>query len=77
VQGKQGIQESPHESLSDRELEAFQLMGHGLTTAQIAEKMYLSPKTVETYRARVKDKLGVKTMAELTREAAQWVLENG
>jgi len=77
IRGKEGLQESPVESLSDRELEAFQWMGHGLTTTEIAAKMGLSPKTIETYRARVKDKLGVTTMAELTRQAAQWVLENG
>jgi DNA-binding NarL/FixJ family response regulator len=77
VQGKNGVQESPVESLSDRELEAFQLMGHGLTTSQVAKKMCLSPKTVETYRSRIKEKLGIESIAELTRQAAQWVLENG
>ncbi len=77
VQGKPSVQESPAETLSDRELETFQLMGKGLNTRQIAEAMKLSSKTVETYRARIKDKLGVQTMAELSRAAAQWVLENG
>ncbi|MEZ6129017.1 MAG: response regulator transcription factor [Planctomycetaceae bacterium] len=77
VLGKTGVQESPLESLSDRELETFQWMGHGLTTSQIADQMCLSPKTVETYRARIKDKLGVDSMPELTRRAAQWVIENG
>ncbi len=77
VRGKDGVCESPIESLSDRELEAFQWMGHGLTTTEIAAKMCLSPKTIETYRARVKEKLGVNTMAELTRQATLWVLENG
>ena len=77
VLGKKGVQDSPLETLSDRELEAFQLMGHGLTTAQIADRMCLSPKTVETYRARVKEKLGIDSISELTRQAAQWVIENG
>lgn len=77
VLGKKGVQDSPLEMLSDRELEAFQLMGHGLTTAQIADRMCLSPKTVETYRARVKEKLGIDSISELTRQAAQWVIENG
>jgi DNA-binding NarL/FixJ family response regulator len=77
VRGKKGVAESPTETLSDRELEAFQLMGKGLNTQQIADTMKLSPKTIETYRARIKGKLRVDTMPELTREAAQWVLENG
>lgn len=77
VLGKNGIQDSPIEMLSDRELEAFQLIGHGLTTVQVAKKMCLSPKTVETYRARIKEKLGIFSIAELTRYAAQWVIENG
>jgi DNA-binding NarL/FixJ family response regulator len=77
VMGKNGLQDSPLEVLSDRELETFQLMGHGLSTVQIADRMCLSPKTVETYRARVKEKLGVESMPELSRQAAQWVIENG
>ncbi len=77
VLGKHGVQESPLEALSDRELETFQLIGRGLTTIEIAAEMCLSPKTIETYRARVKDKLGVANMPELTRQAAQWVIENG
>lgn len=64
------------DKLSDRELEVFQFMGHGLTTEQIAEKMRVSPKTVETYRARIKDKLGVDNFTELIQQATQWVLEN-
>src|SRR5579863_4075647 len=44
----------PVESLSDRELETFQLIGHGLDTHQIAQKMRVSSKTVDTYRARIK-----------------------
>lgn len=74
---KEGVQGSPLEELSNRELETFQLIGRGMTTKEVARRMKLSPKTVETYRARLKDKLGVETMPELTRYAAQWVLENG
>ncbi len=65
------------DSLSDRELESFQLMGQGLTTQQIAARMHVSPKTVETYRARIKEKLHVDSMASLIQRAAQWVLESG
>jgi DNA-binding NarL/FixJ family response regulator len=64
------------ETLSDRELEAFALMGQGLTTQQVALKMHVSPKTVETYRIRIKGKLGLANISELMRHAAQWVLEN-
>ncbi len=66
----------PIETLSDRELEAFRLMGQGLVTEQVAEAMHVSPKTVETYRARIKEKLGVSNITELIQRAAQWVLEN-
>ena len=67
---------SPMERLSDRELEAFKLMGEGLTTDRIAARMFVSPKTVETYRARIKEKLGVSNITELVQRATQWVMEN-
>lgn len=70
-------QRSPVEGLSDRELEVFELLGQGITTPQIAERMHVSPKTVETYRLRIKEKLQADTLAELLQRAAQWVLENG
>ena len=67
---------SPIDSLSDRELEAFELIGEGMTTESIADKMHISPKTVETFRARIKEKLGLSNMTELIQRAAQWVLES-
>ncbi len=67
---------APIERLSDRELEVFQLMGQGSTTEQVAEAMHLSPKTVETYRARIKEKLRLSNITELIQRATQWVLEN-
>jgi DNA-binding NarL/FixJ family response regulator len=73
--GKKLEERSPIDSLSDRELEAFQLVGEGMTTESIAEKMHVSPKTVETFRARIKEKLGLTNMAELIQRAAQWVVE--
>jgi DNA-binding NarL/FixJ family response regulator len=66
---------SPIHSLSDRELQAFELMGHGMTTDAIATKMHVSAKTVETYRIRMKHKLGVKNATQLVQRATQWVLE--
>ena len=77
VQGKEAAGKAPTETLSDRELETFALIGRGKTTAEIAKTMKLSPKTIETYRARIKDKLELDDMSALIREAAQWVLENG
>ena len=60
-------------SLTDRELEVFVRIGKGLTTRQIGEELFLSPKTVQTYRERIKQKLGLATAAELSAEAARWV----
>jgi len=63
------------ENLSERELEAFEMMGHGMTTDAIAAKMNVSSKMVETYRARIKQKLGLRNATQLVQRAAQWVLE--
>lgn len=68
--------ESPIESLSDRELEVFEMIGQGLTTRQIAKKLHLSPKTIETHREHIKTKLNLQNNNELVRQAVQWVLEN-
>jgi DNA-binding NarL/FixJ family response regulator len=73
--GRKDAERSPIERLSDRELEAFQLMGEGLGTDLIARRMHVSPKTVETYRARIKEKLCIEALPELIRCATQWVLE--
>ena len=65
------------ESLSDRELEVFRLVGQGLSTAQIAASFHRSSHTVEAHRQAIRRKLNLKTASELNRAAAQWVLENG
>jgi DNA-binding NarL/FixJ family response regulator len=57
-------------------LKAFQLIGEGMTTESIAEKMHVSPKTVETFRARIKEKLGIANLTELIQWAAQWAVES-
>jgi DNA-binding NarL/FixJ family response regulator len=59
--------------LSDREFEVFCLIGTGYGTHQIAEKLHLSTKTIETYRAHIKEKLNISSAAELRRHAIQWV----
>ena len=61
------------DNLSDRELEVFRMIGEGFGTREMAEKLHLSIKTVETYRAHIKDKLGLQDANELLRTAIQWV----
>ena len=63
---------SPLETLSDRELHVLRLMGQGLGTRAIAEQLHISIKTVESYRARLKDKIQLKTGTELLRFAVRW-----
>lgn len=62
------------ESLSDRELEVFELIGRGRTTREIADRLHLSVKTIETYRENTKVKLDLRSSVELIREATQWLL---
>jgi DNA-binding NarL/FixJ family response regulator len=59
----------PHENLSDREYEVLRLIGSGKTVGEIAGELSLSVKTVSTYRARILEKTGRKTNAELTHYA--------
>jgi DNA-binding NarL/FixJ family response regulator len=68
---------SPIESLSDRELEVFEMIGQGMITKQIAARLNLSTKTIETYRENIKTKLNLNNSSELMRHAVQWVLEGG
>ncbi len=63
---------SPVAGLSDRELEIFKLVGQGLGPRRIAGELNLSIKTVETYFARIKQKLGLKDAAELLQAAIAW-----
>jgi len=60
------------ERLSDRELEAFQLLGNGYETRQVAEMMKVSMKTVQAHCAHIKEKLKLTNAAELLREAVRW-----
>jgi len=63
------------EKLSDREVEVLELLGRGLTTRRVAERLNLSVKTVETYREKLKRKLLLDDGAELVRFASVWVHE--
>ena len=65
----------PIDSLADRELEVFRLIGHGVKTAEIANRMHLSIKTIETYRDRIRQKLGLKDGTELAYFATMWTLQ--
>lgn len=66
-------QHSPMDLLSDRELEVFEMTGRGISTREIAERLHLSVKTVESYRARIKTKLNLVSATEFMQHAVQWV----
>jgi DNA-binding NarL/FixJ family response regulator len=72
VGGGPDVGASAIDRLSDRELEVFSLIGHGFGTRQIAERLHLSVKTVETYRAHIKEKLNLADASELLQYAIQW-----
>jgi len=59
--------------LTDRELQVFQLLGGGLSTVEIGRHLKISPKTVETYREHLKEKLGLANAPALLRAATLWV----
>ena len=68
--------DSPDEILSDRELEVLELRGAGRTAKAIAEHLNVSVKTIESYEARIKQKLGLQNAAELLREGVRWQERN-
>jgi len=65
------------DTLSDREMEVFQLIGNGFGTRQIAEKLNLSVKTIDSYREHLKLKLRLEKGSDLVRHAIQWVRSEG
>lgn len=64
------------ETLSDRELQVFELIGQGLSTQQIADRLELSVKTIEAHRVRIKKKLNTDTASQLMQQAVLWVDEH-
>lgn len=72
VGGSPNVGVSAIERLSDRELEVFSLIGQGYGTRKIAERLHLSIKTIETYRAHIKDKLSLTDATELLQYAIRW-----
>lgn len=72
--GKSGAADiSATNRLTNRELEVLTLIGKGLAASEIADKLHVSPKTIGTYRERLKEKLELKHGAELVRYAVLWV----
>jgi DNA-binding NarL/FixJ family response regulator len=76
VGSSEDLTRSAIEALADRELEVFRLIGEGVKTADIAKELHLSIKTVETYRDRIRQKLGFSDAARLAHYATQWVLQH-
>jgi DNA-binding NarL/FixJ family response regulator len=79
VLGRTFRRDAPHanpiDTLTDRQLEVFRLLGDCLTTNQIANRLFISIHTVETHRENIKRKLQVNTVSELTRRAVLWLAE--
>ena len=69
--------ESPVSRFTDRELEVFECLGTGLSTRNIAKRLHVSAKTVETHRMHIKTKLGITAASELIAYAARWVAAGG
>ena len=65
------------DSLSNRELQVFELIGRGVTGSQMAEQLNLSVKTIETHQAHIKKKLGLRSAHELHQRAIRWVMDQG
>jgi len=65
------VQKAPHERLSDREFSILRMIASGKTVSQIAKELSLSVKTISTYRARLLEKMDMKTNAEITHYAIQ------
>ncbi len=72
--GKPHKDTSPVDVLSDREFEVFRLIGDGLETREIAKRLTLSVKTIETYKSHLKTKLELHSSTELIQRAVEWNL---
>ncbi len=71
--GQTNATAAPEDMLTDRELQVFQMIGGGMGTREISEELRVGIKTVESYRARIKEKLHLGDTNELLRHAIQWV----
>jgi DNA-binding NarL/FixJ family response regulator len=77
VNGCADLSSSPIDRLSDRELEVFQLLGKAYETREIAEKLRVSIKTVESYREHIKLKLNLENSTQLIHRAVVWAQNSG
>ena len=69
-----GSEKRDIDSLSNRELQVFELIGRGVSTGNIASQLNLSTKTIETHQAHIKKKLGLDSAHQLTQRAIRWVM---
>lgn len=74
--GREGSQQDKLFRLTVKEMEVFRLLGEWKNTAEIAERMGISPKTVEIHRIHIKEKLGCNSLPELLRLAVNWTQKN-
>lgn len=70
--GRRKEETSPLGNLTEREFEVFQLIGQGLATAEIGQRLHLSPKTIDSHRLHIKEKLNLRNLPELMRYAVRW-----
>ncbi len=77
VSGGVGATEPSIEKLTDREMQVFELIGNGLPTREIAKKLHISVKTIDSHREHIKDKLNIDNAADLLKHAIQWVQCHG
>ena len=76
ARGRQpGTDEDPVAALTGRELEVFRLIGAGVSTREISERLELSMKTVDAHRRHMREKLNLRSTNELIRYATQWVAD--
>lgn len=71
--GKQAAMKGSVTCLSDREFEVFELLGQGLGTQEIAQRLGISPKTIEVHRAHIREKLDQPSGAAVVRYAVRWI----
>ena len=71
------VDEDPVSALTDRELEVFRLIGEGISTREISQRLELSMKTVDAHRRHMREKLNLRSTSELIRYATQWVSDKG
>ncbi len=75
--GSEDKTKAPIDRLTTRELDIFRMIGEGMNSGAIAERLFISTHTIDSHRENIKRKLAIKNAGELTRTAVQWVLENG